>query len=426
MSNHSRLSPSSAHRWMLCPGSVREEAKYPDKPSGEAAIDGTHSHTLLELCVKGPEVLDPNTFVGHSLEDHEGPFVVDDERAARVKVATDYVIQRKQELGTVSVRSEEQVDPAGYIGRDDMKGTADVQLIGENLIEIIDYKDGMTPVLALNNPQLITYAIGAIMPYRTGSMEFPFGTVKVTIVQPKLGVMGKEVISSHEYSLPELLDWARELRDRAAATDDPNAPLVAGESQCKWCDAKGNCSAQAGNALEKAQVLFGDNMAEQSANRDPNQLDDSQLVGIIEAAPLIKEFLVAVEAEAMRRMETGQVVPGLKIVRGRGSRKWNIPDEELETKLKGMGVPKASIYTQKIISPAQAEKLKWTKKGEPAKLSAKQLKRIEDNYITKSQGAKTVVLDSDSRTAINTDAATMFKDIEPVQPATPALPAWLS
>ena len=46
MTTHSKLSPSARSRWGACPGSVREEAKYPKQPSGAAAIDGTHSHTL--------------------------------------------------------------------------------------------------------------------------------------------------------------------------------------------------------------------------------------------------------------------------------------------------------------------------------------------------------------------------------------------
>ena len=49
---HAKLSPSKRHRWAACPGSIREEAAYPDERSGAAAIDGTHSHTLLEHCVK--------------------------------------------------------------------------------------------------------------------------------------------------------------------------------------------------------------------------------------------------------------------------------------------------------------------------------------------------------------------------------------
>jgi hypothetical protein len=51
VSDHAPLSPSKRHRWAVCPGSIREEVKFPDERSSLAAIDGTHTHTLLEHCL---------------------------------------------------------------------------------------------------------------------------------------------------------------------------------------------------------------------------------------------------------------------------------------------------------------------------------------------------------------------------------------
>ena len=48
MSDHARLSPSQRYRWRVCAGSIREANKLPKKPGSAAAIDGTHTHTLLE------------------------------------------------------------------------------------------------------------------------------------------------------------------------------------------------------------------------------------------------------------------------------------------------------------------------------------------------------------------------------------------
>ena len=79
MTTHAQLSPSKAHRWTQCPGSIREESKFPDT-SGAAAVDGTHSHTLLERALTDDK--DPTTYVGQVLTDHEGEFTVDRERAA--------------------------------------------------------------------------------------------------------------------------------------------------------------------------------------------------------------------------------------------------------------------------------------------------------------------------------------------------------
>lgn len=97
MTTHSALSPSARHRWGACPASVREEAKYPNKPSGPAAVDGTHTHTLLDKCLSNFH--DAKNYMGMTLTDHEGSFVVDAERAERVQFALDYIEKRVAELG---------------------------------------------------------------------------------------------------------------------------------------------------------------------------------------------------------------------------------------------------------------------------------------------------------------------------------------
>lgn len=133
MTTHSKLSPSARHRWGVCPASVREEAKYPERPSGPAAIDGTHSHTLLEKCINDGKTA--SEFVGQTLKDHDGEFKVDADRAERVQFALDYV------SGCVGmVISERRVHPDSLVGRDDMSGTVDIQIVTDTNLEIIDYK----------------------------------------------------------------------------------------------------------------------------------------------------------------------------------------------------------------------------------------------------------------------------------------------
>ena len=140
MSTHAQLSPSKAHRWTVCPGSIREEAKYPDT-SGAAAVDGTHSHTLLEKALT--ENRDPLEYVGQTLIDHEGEFIVDKDRATRVGIAYSHVQHRVKELDALMVVAESRVDPANLLDRDDCSGTVDVQIHTLTHVDIIDYKDGM-------------------------------------------------------------------------------------------------------------------------------------------------------------------------------------------------------------------------------------------------------------------------------------------
>ncbi len=435
MSTHAQLSPSKRHRWALCPGSVREEAKYPEERSGPAAIDGTHSHTLLEHCIKAG-LADPTLMVGVRLMDDEGEFVIDADRAARVKSAIEYVKSRVAEFnGMAEVVPETRVDPQWFTGRDDLSGTVDIQIIGGGVLEIVDYKDGMAEVPAEGNLQLEQYALGKLAECRKGHNvpdQYPWYEVRMTIIQPKLALRGGTPITTWTVPVSELLTKISVLVDQARATDNPDAPLIPGDSQCKYCRAKGACSALAGNVMKEVGIMFQPiadqtfEIAQQSADRDPAVMSDDQIRQVMEAAPLMRQLLEAVEKEALRRLEAGQSIPGLKLVNGRGSRTWALPEEEMAKKLVKMGIPKTAIYETKLVSPAKAEKLVWEKRdGTKVSLTPRQMSRMEQEYVSKMAGKLTVVPESDSRPAVVKNAAPMFSVVE-AAPAAESVPSWLS
>ena len=421
MSDHARLSPSAASRWMTCPGSVREEAKY-ERNSGPAAIDGTHTHTLVEKCINN-SFMDPMLMVGTELSDDDGKFTVDAERAQRALKMINYVRERRDAVTNAVVWSERKVDAGQWIGRDDIKGTADCIIYSkdESYLEIIDYKDGMNPVEVKGNPQLMIYALGAVRATLIEGEEIPYKTIRMTIVQPKLELKGMDPITSDEVSWDSMILFREELRRYAEETDAPDAPLVPGEAQCKWCSHKGACNVMVNQALEESGISF-DDVSKQAADKEPTEMSDDQIREIVESAPLIRQMLEGVEKEALRRMESGKTVPGLKLVRGQGRRKWALDEEEMADKLKRMGIPKAIIYPQKLISPAQAEKVTWEKRdGTKKQLSERQIKTMQTNYISKGEGKLTVALESDHREAVAIGAAEMFAPVEPVAD----LPDWM-
>ena len=427
MTHHAKLSPSARARWGACPGSVREEAKYPKQPSGAAAIDGTHSHTLLETCLLSlgliGEITDPKVFVGTKLKDDDGEFTVDAERAERVRFAIDYIKSRMVLDPLCQVVAETRVHPDSLVMRNDMSGTVDVQILSGDgtAIEIIDYKDGMGVVEAAGNPQLEQYAVGVIA-QMLDKWWFAPVNVRLTIIQPKLRTKGMSGVVFHDTTLGAIMQAKDKMIVEAAATEAPDAPLVSGESQCKFCAHKGACSALAGKALAMSGIVFQDlSVSKSAADKDPSKMSDAQIVEIMESAPLLRQMIEAVETEAQRRLEAGHTIEGLKMVNGRGARSWNVSEDEIAAKLKKMGVPKDSIYEAKLVSVAKAEKLSWKKGEELVSFSDRQLSQMKE-FISTTVGKPVVALASDARKAVTISAAAMFHAVDHSE----SIPSWLS
>ena len=419
---HAKLSPSKRVRWAQCPGSVREERAYPESRSSPGAIDGTHTHTVLEWCIENGMI---NPIVGQTMTDDDGEFTIDDERAERVRFALAYIKSVKERLGeNCQVLAEQRVDPKTLVGRDDLGGTIDVQVIGSNVVELIDYKDGINPVRAKDNHQLQQYAAGWMAEHWNELSRYT--AIRLTIIQPKSRMKGATGIDMYEATLDEALGWLTQIVQEANATDDPNAPLVAGEAQCKYCPHTA-CAERNRAALAGAGISFED-LSQQAADKDAATMTNDEIRKILEAAPLIRQMIANTEEEAMRRFKAGKAIEGLKVVRGRGSRSWALSDDEMAERLVKMGIPKAEVYSTSLISPAQVEKLKWTKKSKgeevQAQLSERQLKTLEKEYIKKSNGALKVALASAEGEAVVMSTEGMFQAVAET-PAPEALPAWL-
>lgn len=468
---HSSLSPSGRHRWGACPGSVRLEASYPDD-SGTAAIDGTRTHTLLEKLVKFEFVekqgkCGDSPFFGTTITDEYGTYTVDGDRCKRLNVAMDYIRGITEERGGMVI-PETKVFPDGLVGRADMNGTVDIQITGKLVYTVLDYKDGISQVVAFENPQLEQYAMGVLAGLAPENYPKRF---ELVIVQPKLALKGLPVVSTWTLTTDELLARVPTIIAQAAATDAPDAPLVPGVEQCKYCRVKGSCPALAAQAMEGIGAMFGpvtpitvptmptlktgENILDQAqqalfdshpwnkqqsitpdivspatldmnqmlAARDPLTMDDHQLRQLMEATPLVNQLLDGVAKEIKRRLHAGIAVNGYKLVQGKGNREWALEEEEMIKKLTGMGIPKSACHKKTLLSPAQVEKLMWDKNGEPCSLSDHQKKKMETEYIKKNYGAPVVASESDSRPALTPDASALFS---PVIPALNITPSFLS
>jgi len=328
---------------------VREEAAYPDI-SGAAAIDGTGSHLLLELCAGS--VMNAEDYIGELIgighEDMPQGWLVDEARAARVQMCLDYIdarriaLREKYENSHISVQAESKSYPDRLIGRDDWHGTCDVailvtdRLTGQRMhVEVMDYKDGRGYVSEKNNTQLQAYLLGK----RDGIQG---STLQMAIVQPKTDRPIKVEVTTDK-ELDERLVFFKE---RAEATDDPDAPLIAGK-HCQWCKHKPNCKAE----VQKSVAVANTDMLELMTH-SVETLTDEQLVQLFDAEAGMMSAFDRVREELEKRDN----VNGVAMLPGRATKVWNESEEEVVKQLKKMKLKVADIYPKKLISPAQALK----------------------------------------------------------------------
>lgn len=357
MALHAKLSASGAHRWMACPGSVAAEDGIPDR-SSRFAEEGTRAHEVMEKAlISGKPCSD--------LTD-------DEEMAEFVQVYVDYVNSLRKPNDVLFI--EYRVDfsewvPEGF-------GTADTIIICGDTIIIVDLKYGKgVQVFVKDNPQPLLYALGA---YAAFGFLFEPKRVRMAIVQPRL-----DHIDELEISLTDLLKFGETVRQAALDTKNPNAKRVPGDKQCRFCKAKATCP-----ALYKLteQALLAD--FEQLDEAPPaNRLTDDQMRTVLENKTLVEAWLLAVENLAKEKIASGASFSGFKLVEGRSIRKWK-DDNSAADELRKL-VSEDDIFTRKLISPAQAEKL----------LGKKDKVAIED-LIVKPRGTPTLAKDTDPRPAI--------------------------
>ena len=376
MSKHARLSPSN-HRWAKCPGSIREEAAYPDVP-GEAAIDGTGSHLLLELCLLNqvPPSKYLGSLIGANHEDKPNGWVVRQDRVDRVTMATDYIERRKEELTdgfegcTISIEAESKSDPGMFFGRDDWYGTCDVTItVTDNegkvhFVEVIDFKDGRTFVDVKCNSQLLSYLAGKL-----GNLtEDRLIHTRMTIVQPK----SNTPVRYEDSDKSTVYDTVLLLFQAAKRTDYPDAPLVPdtkkGKGHCSWCKHKKNCPALR-EVKEKGVDMLVD------IKGDLKEKSSDELSALLDQKPILMAKFAEIEEEIKSRLGRGESVKGYSMQPGNSKQAWNLSEEEIVKKLKGVKLKKDEIYVGKLLSPAQVLK--------HPKLTTQQKKRFEENYIDK-------------------------------------------
>ena len=373
---HAQLSPSSATRWMTCPGSVALTKDMLDT-SSKYADEGTDAHELAALCLETNT--DAVAYLGRVLTEGH---TVDDDMARHVQSYVQYV----RDLAEGGALLVEQRLPIGNLtGEKDAHGTTDALIAHPDELTVADLKYGMgEPVQADNNPQLQIYALAALRQYE---LAYDFKTVRMVIHQPRLGAVSEWV-----QTVEELEAFAVRVAESAQYTEDPDAPLVPSTKGCRWCKAKATCPALRAEVDALFEVV-------------PEAAPEDTLATAMSKVDLVDAWSKAVRAETERRLLAGEPVNGFKLVQGRrGARAWG-DKTEAEALLKKLRLKVDEMYDLSLISPTKAEKL-----HEAGTIGPRQWSKVVE-LVTQSDGKPSVAPESDKRPALVTSAVSDFDDV---------------
>lgn len=426
MTSHAKLSPSSAHRWLNCAGSMILEKDFPDSSSEHAEL-GTAAHFLASECLEQGK--DATDFLNRQI------YLVNGvahwwERPETINISTFYTVDlemteniqkyldavRSQSEGN-QLLVEQRVSFGSRIGSDNAFGTADAIILTADEIQVHDLKYGRgVKVDATGNEQLNLYGLGALEEF---GMLGEYKQIRKVIHQPRIGHHSEEVVT-----IAELEEFEQEVKKGVAhiraleiGLEDGDGGAIAdfegsfnpGEKQCQWCKAKAVCPALANHLMETMLGEFEnlDEVELQTAVPEATaqivSYENDRLSKFYAAIPLFENWIKAIDVAVHEKLHAGEVIPGFKLVEGRkGSRKWS-DDKEAEELFKSMRLKTEQMYDLKVISPTTAAKLQ-----KENVIGPRQWSKVEA-LITQNDGKPTVAAESDKHPAL--DMTPQFEDL---------------
>lgn len=404
---HSRLSPSSSHRWRNCAGAPNAEADLEDS-SGYEAAEGTVFHHFAALCVDLG--FDPEDFYGRKLYadyteyaddghrvDGEWEIEFDGEMVDSMANGLLFLRERMEAPGVIVI-VERKVDLSPWLGPNEF-GTSDCIIIDvlARKITVFDWKYGMIPVDPVKNDQGTLYGLGAWNTVAAALFDNDPSDIEVDIVIEQPRAQGGGGVWTT--TMRRLLKEGEQIKLDAEATKGPDAPRTAG-SHCKYCKRrKPGCDALDNFMIEMLDLDEDD--LEMGTVVIKRTVTDEKRSTLLKNKKMVTSWLDDLYNEALEEGKQGEVVPGMKVVLGRRpARKYrDSSNRRVEATLKSeLG---DDMWKKDLLTPSAAEK----------KLGKKRFEKLLAGCVTQGDPKPTLVPDTDKRDPVE-PLESMLDDLE--------------
>lgn len=325
--DHALLTPSSAHRWLKCTKAPRFEEQFP-RTESEFAKEGTTAHEVCEAILRKKD---------QEVKDIAG---VTDDMKMYANHYNSYIQEIANTYKDPLIEIETRLDLSDYIP--ESFGTADCIIIGDNDLHVIDYKYGLgVEVSALNNPQMMIYALGALSKY--GWMYEGITKVHMHIFQPRM-----HNICESSMSVIQLKEWGESVLVRKAKEAFNGEGEYRVGEWCRFCRGGGACKKRLTEEMNRFKDM--------DENPKDNIADGATIAQWLDNSDRISETLNAVREHALTiAMSERGSVPGYKVVRKRTLRRWQ-KEEEFVEMLRGKGISDSTFYNMKLKGITELER----------------------------------------------------------------------
>lgn len=322
---HSRkYSPSKSSTWLNCALStlLNDGSNQESNPQAEF---GTQCHELgAALICKSLKITDYDHEQKSIDEVIKGLSLYSEEMYDIASGYADFVIntyefEKKRSETEPLIVVEQQLD---MDFADDAKGTLDCGIISSvngGTLTVIDLKTGRLKVQAYDNEnasfnsQLGIYALYFYKAYKD---LYPIKNIRLVIYQPVIS-------NTNEYEMPieKLLEFEKKVLLPAVAKTKVENPEAHSGPYCKYC---------AGKAICAERMKANMNVANEVSQRK-NTLTDDEIAEILPKMDELIAFAQDIKDFALKRALNGYKWKGLKLVRGKATRK--IGNEEAVIKI---------------------------------------------------------------------------------------------